>query len=115
MTQTSTATKLSPTDRRLAFIKSVTAPVGDRDIARFQLKTAGLDQALVPAMTVEELTKVAERMDTEGSPLGRTERWVNACAFAITEIDCAKTAGTLDASHAHWAVVQGSVWMGYAA
>ncbi|HEX8321657.1 hypothetical protein [Longimicrobium sp.] len=112
MTQTAVAPKLSATDKRMAFIKDCTAAMADHDILAFHSKQAGIE---MPAYPLEKMVEVAQRMSTEGYALGRTDRWRNACEFALTEIRAAEKAGTLDTSLAHWAVFQGSVFMGHGA
>lgn len=113
MTQT-TAPKLTAADKRFAFLREVTAPLENRAKARLTLQQSGLDPEMIPDLDVDQLTEIAVAM-SQGKHLGRTDRWKNTCHFAETEIDAAKTRGDLDQSFARWAVVQGSVWMAYAA
>jgi hypothetical protein len=54
---------------------------------------------------------VAERMASEGAPLGRTDRWKTAVAFAVRSIEAEET---LTEDFARWAVIQGLINAGYA-
>lgn len=110
MTQTLAPAKLSPIDKRIDFIKTVTKPVNDRALAMLAAKQVGMD---VPDLTEDEFSNIALKM-AQGDTLGRTERWKNACRWASIEIGTMKLEGKLDASLARWAVVQGSVWMAHA-
>lgn len=77
-------------DRRTAFLREVTAPAAD------------------PSTPADSPVwrEAAERIAAEGPALGRTARWREACAWPLAEIE--------SGSPARWAVVQGSVWLGYA-
>lgn len=107
--------KLTAVEKRSAFIKDCTTPLADVANARATMKLAGLSEDLIPELTVDDLRKIAEHMDSEGHALGRTDRWRNACQFARIEIKDAEEMGQLDESLARWAVVQGSVFMAHAA
>jgi len=113
MTQTLTTPKLSPTDRRYAFVKSCIDPINEHILLVSALKGTGLPLPAEP--TLDELKAIANRMTTEGPALGRTAHWKATCDFACREISEAAEAGKLDASFARWAILQGSVYMGYAA
>jgi len=64
--------------------------------------------------TAQEFGELASEMEAAAT-LGRTDRWKAACRFAAQEINEAMAAGTYTREHGRWAVLQGSVWMGYAA
>jgi hypothetical protein len=106
-----TQTKLSPTDTRLAFIKEVTAPLEERALQILSFREAGVE---IEDFTVEQLTEIAIKM-SQATHLGRTPKWKQACQFAVIEIGQAEKAATLDQSRARWAVLQGSIQMGWAA
>lgn len=112
---TQTAVKMTAVDKRYAFIKAQTDVFTEIFSARQALKAAGQNEMLVPDLTVEQLTEIADRMEIDGSPLGRTDRWKTACSFARVEIRGAEKTGFLDQSFAQWAVVQASVYMAHAA
>jgi len=103
--------KQTPVEKRIDFIQAVTKPVNDRALGMIAAKAVGQD---VSDLTLEEFTAVAVAM-SQGTHLGRTLRWKNACQWAVIEIGQADAKGQLDASFARWAVVQGSVWMAHAA
>ncbi len=75
---------------------------------------AAVNNKITDETTAAELVELADEM-AAAAKLGRTDRWKNACAFAATEIAAATDAGTYTREHGRWAVLQGSVWMGYAA
>lgn len=84
-----TAVKLSPTDRRLAAVRAVT------DLRCKDGQAIG---------TREEIAADIEKLAT----LGRTQRWTETVAgWADMVRDTA--------NEPHWALVQGSVFTGYAA
>lgn len=115
MTQTA-APKMTAADKRFAFIQAITAPLQDAAKARLVLQQSGMDPDLVPDLGVDALTEIIEKMRTEGPSYGRTTRWHNACTWAAYEIANQDASGEpVDQSFARWAVVQGAVWMGYAA
>lgn len=115
MTQTA-APKKTAADKRFDFIREVTAPLENVSKARLTLRQAGLDEDLVPILTVDELREIAKRMRDEGADLGRTDRWKKACRFAASEMDdCVAQSNDLSYEQAHWAVLQGSVFMAHAA
>lgn len=104
-----TQTKLSPTDKRLAFIKEVTTPLDE--FARAILiarENLGIE---IPDMDFDGLAEIARKMADHGSDLGRTPKWKSACMFAQAEI----TENPGNQQHARWAVLQGSIQMGWAA
>lgn len=104
-----TQTKLSPTDTRYAFIKEVTTPLEERAEAILLARSAcGVE---IGDLGIEDLTEIARKMADHGSDLGRTPRWKTACMFAYAEI----TANPGNQQHARWAVLQGSIQMGWAA
>jgi hypothetical protein len=111
MTQTLIPAKQTPVEKRIDFIKAATKPVNDRALAMITAKQIGQD---ISDLTQEEFVAVAVAM-SQGTHLGRTARWKNACQWAVIEIGQADQKGQLDASFARWAVVQGSVWMAHAA
>lgn len=109
---TQTLIKKTPTQKRLDFIAEVSAPVNDRAKAILAAKAVGID---LPDLTVGEFVAIADAM-AKGVDLGRTDRWKNACRWAINEITNRTASGEdVDASTARWAVVQASVWMCHAA
>jgi hypothetical protein len=75
---------------------------------------AKIANAVTDTTSAAEFAVLADEMVSISS-LGRTDRWKKACAFAADEIMAAQEAGNLTREHARWAVLQGSVWMGYAA
>lgn len=109
---TAIAPKKTPVQKRLDFIAEVSKPVNNRAKAILAAKSVGID---LPDLTVEEFVAVADAM-TKGVDLGRTDRWKNACRWAINEITDRTARGeAVDASTARWAVVQATVWMCHAA
>jgi hypothetical protein len=115
MTQTAVPAKQTPAAKRYDFVASVTKPINDRVLAQTTLKQAGMDPALVPDPTVDELRCIALDMRSKGSELGKTDRWQSACTWADRQITEAESEGTLDQSFARWAVLQGATWMCHAA
>lgn len=104
--------KKTPVEKRIGFITEVTKPVNDRALATIAAKNVGQQ---ISDLTAEEFTTVADAM-AKGADLGRTDRWKNACRWAINEITNRTASGeVVDAATARWAVVQGSVWMAHAA
>lgn len=67
-----------------------------------------------PEPTLETLVQVADEMEIDGRPMGRTDRWKAAASFAREQVRTAETDGTLDQSLARWAVMQGLINLGNA-
>lgn len=104
--------KQTPVEKRISFIQEVSKPVNDRALAILAGKKVGQE---IPDLTVDEFVAVADAM-AKGVDLGRTDRWKDACRWAINEITSRTAAGEdVDANTARWAVVQASVWMAHAA